>query len=157
MNLLKLKISYKNSTFRSGYTLLELLVVIAIIGILIALGTVSYSTVQKKSRDAKRKSDLKNIQTGLEQYNSVYGKYPLSSADANFIALFSGGLPKDPKTNNAYDYGLDATNGTGYCVCTNTTDKLEITGSGNAYGLSGIICTFTGTGAKDHFCVQNLQ
>lgn len=62
----------------AGFTLLELLVVISIIVILVTIGMSSYSTAQKKGRDAKRKSDLKEIQTALEQYYAVCGyQYPL--------------------------------------------------------------------------------
>lgn len=56
---------------KRAFTLLELLVVIGIIAILISLGAVSYSTAQKKARDAKRKTDLHAIQNTLEQYYSV--------------------------------------------------------------------------------------
>jgi prepilin-type N-terminal cleavage/methylation domain-containing protein len=63
---------------RAGFTLLELLVVIAIMVILIAMGTSSFATAQKKGRDAKRKSDLKEVQTALEQYYSVCNyNYPI--------------------------------------------------------------------------------
>lgn len=62
---------------RHGFTLLEMLVVIGVIAILITLGIASYSTVQKKSRDARRKGDLKTISNGLESYYSICGfNYP---------------------------------------------------------------------------------
>lgn len=139
---------------KSGFTLLELLVVISIIGILIALGTVSYSTAQKKTRDAKRKADIKSIQNGMEQYFSQSNRYSTTPEEVG--TMFSGALPTDPKTGAAYDYGFDtvAPVGEGYCACA----TLEISNSGNAYGRSGTTCTFTsGTGTKDYFCVQNLQ
>jgi len=61
---LKLKIS-------KGFTLLEMLVVIGIIAILVSMGFASYSTAQKKARDAKRSSDLKSFQSAMEQCYSV--------------------------------------------------------------------------------------
>src|SRR3989338_3198993 len=56
-----------------GFTLLELLVVVGIITILVNMGLSSFSTAQKKGRDAKRKTDIRGIQGALEQYYSVCG------------------------------------------------------------------------------------
>lgn len=54
-----------------GFTLLEMLVVIGIISVLVSMGIASYSTAQKKARDAKRQSNLKSFQSALEQCYSV--------------------------------------------------------------------------------------
>lgn len=51
---------------KKSFTLLEMLVVIGIIAILVTLGFASYSTVQKKARDAKRQGDLKAAQQVME-------------------------------------------------------------------------------------------
>ena len=51
-----------------GFTLIELLVVIAIIGLLSTLAVVALNNARMKSRDAKRVSDVKQIQTALELY-----------------------------------------------------------------------------------------
>lgn len=67
-------------TQNRAFTLIELLVVIAIIGILTAVGLGNYKSSQIKARDAKRKSDLSQIQKGLEMYYNDKGKYPTSSA-----------------------------------------------------------------------------
>jgi len=107
---------------RKGFTLIELLVVITIIAILIAAGAVSYTNAQRKGRDARRKSDLKAIQQGLDQYFSQNGKYPagssgsiqcnVGSADTltwgtsaftcNSVTYMNQ-LPKDP-TSQTYGY-----------------------------------------------------
>ncbi|MFA6171147.1 MAG: prepilin-type N-terminal cleavage/methylation domain-containing protein [Patescibacteria group bacterium] len=61
---------------QKGFTLIELLVVIAIIGLLSTLAVVSLNNARQKSRDARRVSDVKQIQTALELfYNDVNG-YP---------------------------------------------------------------------------------
>ena len=63
---------------RKGFTLLEILVVIGIIAILVSLGFASYTTVQKKARDAKRKSDLTTFQKAMEQCYSLNSyQYPV--------------------------------------------------------------------------------
>lgn len=64
----------------SGFTLIELLVVISIIGILASIGLVAFRNAQFRSRDAERKSDLKQMSSALELFYSDYGKYPSSSA-----------------------------------------------------------------------------
>jgi type IV pilus assembly protein PilE len=62
---------------KKAFTLLELLVVIGIISVLVAMGTTSYSTSQKKARDAKREGDLGAFQKAMEQCYSVNSfQYP---------------------------------------------------------------------------------
>jgi len=59
-----------------GFTLIELLVVIVIIGILATLATVTLGSARGKARDARRVSDVKQIQTALELYYNDAGGYP---------------------------------------------------------------------------------
>src|SRR3990167_6962536 len=65
-----------NIKVKQGFTLIELLVVISIIAILVAAATASWTNAQQKSRDGKRKSDLKSIQQSLELYLQDNGTYP---------------------------------------------------------------------------------
>ena len=60
-----------------GFTLIELLMVIAIIGILSSIVMVSLGSSKTKSRDAKRVSDIKQVQTALELYYSDQNGYPV--------------------------------------------------------------------------------
>ncbi len=95
-----------------GFTLLELLVSISIIAVLISLATVSYSSAQKKNRDAKRRADLKAIQNAYEQYYANCGYVYPASAPAVGSALsctyndqtytFLEEMPGDPKSGNSY-------------------------------------------------------
>ncbi|MBU1289742.1 type II secretion system GspH family protein [Patescibacteria group bacterium] len=61
---------------KKGFTLIELLVVIAIIGILASIVLVSINSARKKSRDATRLSDMRQIILGLNLYYDSNGVYP---------------------------------------------------------------------------------
>ncbi|MBI3963654.1 MAG: type II secretion system protein [Candidatus Kerfeldbacteria bacterium] len=84
---------------KKGFTLVELLVVIAIIGLLATLAFVSLNSARAKARDAKRVSDVRQIQSALELYynNQVIPGYPDNPAGADFIvssaASWAGFIP----------------------------------------------------------------
>ncbi len=94
---------FKNK--KKGFTLIELLVVIAIIGILSSVVLASLNSARKKSRDARRVADIKQIQLALELYfDSVSpNAYPTTLG-----ALVTGGHiasePTDPITQDSYSY-----------------------------------------------------
>lgn len=69
-----------NATMKKAFTLIELLVVIAIIGLLASIVLVALNSARAKARDARRKSDLKQIQTALEIYIDEYGAPPTTSS-----------------------------------------------------------------------------
>lgn len=96
-----------------AFTLIELLVVIAIIGILSSVVLASLNTARAKGRDARRVSDIKQIQLALELYaDQNLGRYPtaLSAVAPTYIST----LPKDPSTNIDYFYAALGTGGS--CV-----------------------------------------
>ncbi len=118
---------------KKGFTLIELLVVIAIIGLLSTLAVVALSTARTKARDAKRMSDLRQIQTSLELYFTDNNAYPIKAASTtlgtgSMGCLDSGGfkalggctnpymaqIPSDPNVSSTYQY-LSA-NGTTYGI-----------------------------------------
>ncbi len=132
---------------KRGFTLLELLVVISIIAILIGLSSVSYTTAQKKSRNSKRRGDMKAVQNGFEQYYSMNQGYI-----ANCTTMASSlpqGLPVDPKNVAPYTYSFSCPDTVSYCVCSNLETEL-----GNS-DTSG--CTYTGGGTKSYYCLSQLQ
>ncbi|MDD4937700.1 MAG: prepilin-type N-terminal cleavage/methylation domain-containing protein [Candidatus Shapirobacteria bacterium] len=63
---------------KKGFTLVELLVVISIMGILTVVVSSSFRTIQMKSRDARRKSDLSSISKALNMYYNDVGIFPSS-------------------------------------------------------------------------------
>lgn len=116
-----------------GFTLLEMLVVIGIIAILVSIGFASYSTAQKKARDAKRKSDLKTIQTAFEQYYSICGYVyptpvagttaPTSISCSSPATIIMNAVPVDPKSNSQYTMTQVTTSD--YSICAPNTPPLE--------------------------------
>ena len=88
---------------RHGFTLIELLVVIAIIGILSSIVMTSLNAARAKGRDAKRQSDVKQIQLALELYYDAQSVYPATLGVGAASPLVTGGyiatLPTDPVTN----------------------------------------------------------
>jgi prepilin-type N-terminal cleavage/methylation domain-containing protein len=66
--------TYKKN--QSGFTIIELLIVVIVIGILTTLVIVTYSGIQMKNRDTKRKNDVEAIGMQLEVYNATTGSYP---------------------------------------------------------------------------------
>ena len=71
---------------KKAFTLIELLVVIAVIALLSTLSVVALSNARAKARDARRLSDIKQIQTALEMYLDDAGIYPASLPVGSQIA-----------------------------------------------------------------------
>lgn len=123
-----------------GFTLIELLIVIGIISVLLGMGTSYYSQAQKKARDTKKRSDLKQIQNALELYRqNTEGSPPIAyptrsingetgklgttcapDAAPTGILPFIKEIPCDDNTltPTPYYYGVDNTNLTfTLCAC----------------------------------------
>ncbi len=65
---------------KSGFTLIELLVVIAIIGLLSSVVLASVSTTRLKARDARRLTEIVQIQLAFQLYLDNNINYPPSGA-----------------------------------------------------------------------------
>lgn len=129
-----------------GFSLIELMVVISIIAILVALGSVSFTTAQKKGRDSRRRADMKATQNAFEQYFAVNGNYATCNTMAQPNGEFlPGGLPEDPRPGWGSGYACSG-NANTYCVCALLENE-----SGNATNSN---CSF---GDGDYFCVENQQ
>jgi prepilin-type N-terminal cleavage/methylation domain-containing protein len=62
---------------KSAFTLIEMLVVIAVVSMLTSYVILLLSRSKANSRDAKRESDIKQIQEGLSIYVTSQGFYPV--------------------------------------------------------------------------------
>lgn len=120
---------FRNKT-RNGFTLIEILVAVTIIAVLLAIAVVSYTNLNKRSRNAKRYSDLEQLRSALELYRSDNGFYPqYGAADnvyatvANIPGLVAGGympaLPTDPNAATPFMIMMTSKSGLnfyGYCL-----------------------------------------
>jgi prepilin-type N-terminal cleavage/methylation domain-containing protein len=115
-----------------GFTLMEMLVVIAIIGILAAVVFAALGSSRIKANDAKRVSNLKDIEAALAWYYSVEGAYPSTSGSwrsqcsnwggyaatdviPGLAPTYIASIPADPISNNpanenCYLYKSDGVN-----------------------------------------------
>src|SRR3990167_8315542 len=108
---------------QGGFTLIELLVVIAILGILatIAFALLNPAAILGQGKDAKRRSDLKQIQNALQQYYTDYKCYPNSDNAWVDVSTFASttdtincirplvptylkAMPTDPTSGRVYGY-----------------------------------------------------
>ncbi len=142
---------------QGGFTLLELLIVIVIIGILALLIIPNITSAPKKARDTQRKTDLKAIQKGLEEYFVSNNAYPTQVSAANvttaLTSLTSGNppviktMPADPKNTGVFVYQYTSADGTAYTLhgCLENggetvggpvTNDTNCTGTSRAYQLT---------------------
>jgi general secretion pathway protein G len=135
---------------RKGFTLIEVLVVSTIIAVMAAIGLVSYSSASRRSRDAKRKADIAQIQAALEMYRTDIGSYPTSIGGnpiTSLVILKNNGyiqnIPVDPVSTKSYYYEANATFAYSYVLMA----KFD-----GAVAPTDISCTPT-TGYD--YCVKN--
>jgi type II secretion system protein G len=160
--LRKMKILNKN-LYKKSFTLIEILIVIVILGILTSLISGNFISSLKKGRDARRKSDLKQIQNALEMYYEDKKTYPTSISFGNKLCettscvsgekIYMQKVPNDPNSNFTYYYQSDGTYYRLYSCIENNLDQ----GSGvNQSGYSGTNCGGCGV-CKFEITSPNVQ
>ena len=116
---------------KKGFTLMEILISIAIIAILTAIGIVSYGSINKNARNAKRRTDVEQLRSAYELYRADNGYYPKRSASSMTDASQLLSLPVDPPFDTymstipvdpkGLQYKIQVTNASGgqyygYCI-----------------------------------------
>lgn len=128
---------------RQGFTLIEILVAATIIAVLSVIGVASYTSINRRSRDAKRKSDLEQVRSALEMYRADKGFYPGSSTgfiqltsldngsgSGPLIPTYMPSIPMDPKSTSqtpiTYYYSPLGTVAPfySYCICANLESQV---------------------------------
>lgn len=126
---------YPLRSTRFGFTLIEILIVVAIIAILASVVLIGLGPTQQSGRDAKRLSDLREVQTGLELFYAKCGFYPGSYSGGACVnqpttgsgwtdltaALTSAPIgvtqvPNDPSGGTATYYYSQEGNGSSYVL-----------------------------------------
>ncbi len=95
-----------------GFTLIELLIIMIIMGVLASLIAGNFVTSLKKGKDARRKTDLEQIQRALEMYYEDKKTYPLTAGvvfgsqlvDAVSGKIYMVKVPNDPVSGKTYQY-----------------------------------------------------
>ena len=121
--------------YSQGFTLIELLVVVAIIGILSAVGVVSYSGYKASAEKKQAEITLNSIYLAEQEYKSNNGEYYYNASTSNIVTnLFDGidDLSEQSytfKTTNANTLTITATKkaNTSCTISITQTNKKPIT------------------------------
>lgn len=154
---------------KKGFTLIEIMIVIAIIAILASVVLIGLGPTQRIARDARRLSDLRQVQTGLELYFNKCGYYPgtaqsgascsarsdITTWDALNDALKGSSIgvnqdiPNDPSSGRTYDYRSD---GVTYVLRADLEDTGNQSLQGDVDGnVLGLDC---GETTAPYYCLQ---
>lgn len=147
---------FSRSNGARGFTLIELLVVIAIIGILASIVLASLNTARRKSRDARRIADVRQIQLALELYadanNQLYPAniYTACGTAGSLCPTFIPAVPKDPVGPAGginYNYAALGTGAscTSYHLGATLSEISNPALQGDVDAAAGTICTGGGT------------
>ena len=102
--------------YSQGFTLIELLVVVAIIGILSAVGIVSYNSYKASAEKKQAEITLNSIYLAEQEYKSNNGEYYYNTSTANLVTNLFDGVDDlseqayEFKTTNASTLTITATN-----------------------------------------------
>lgn len=167
---------------KKGFTLIEILIVVAIIAILASVILVGLGPTQEAGRDARRVSDLAEVQNGLELYYNACGNYPGPTTGCGVAAIVAPGyanmalslkavaslginsVPNDPANTGTHVYKFGTTGGSAtHYVLQATLENASGTvfssytapanlSTNDAAGDTGLPCT--DTLAAPDYCVS---
>ena len=94
--------------YSRGFTLIELLVVVAIIGILSAVGVVSYSGYKSSAEKKQAEITLNSIYLAEQEYKSNNGEYYYNTSTSNLVTNLFDGI--DDLSEQAYSFSTTNAN-----------------------------------------------
>ena len=169
--------AYARARSLTGFTLIELLVVIAIIGVLSSVVLASLGTARRKSRDARRLADIKQVQVALDLYFDANAVYPVGTGGyvTALASLVTAGyfpaLPQDPLVTSGRQYRYCRISATRYYLGASLEDNantalqseldsnIACTGAGQTgeaiNGGDAVLCDGTGAAPNGCFMVSN--
>ncbi len=125
-----------------GFTLIELMIVIIILAVLTGIAIPSYMALRNRAREAATESEMKNIATALELYQSDIESYPAAANWDTDIAAYMTPVPTADSWGVNYVYAQTGS-GTGYTLTSFGVDGV-VGGTDNIVITNG---AFTSTGA----------
>jgi|GEM_PF-858479 len=135
----------------TAFTLMEILVIIVIVGVIATLTTIALNNLRSKSRDVKRISDIRQIQSALEMYKNDNNTYPqYLTPSMSLIGSLNGqtylsAIPAPPGqldgncSSDVYDYQYDSSSNS-YSILYCLGDAIQSTGPANCMATHGNIC-----------------
>ncbi len=141
---------------KTGFTLIEILIVVSIIGLLASVVLVGLGGFRSRGRDARRVTDLKSLQNGVELYYARNNQYPNTLNDLLTASIGITKLPKDPASAANYFYSYMTADKQGYILAARL-DSAAGDVIFNDSNQEAVVSNYTGTVtscAPSFYCVS---
>jgi len=132
----------------SGFTLIELMIVVVIIGILAAVGAVSFIRMKDRAKEGSLKSNMHTFQLATEDYNVLNNAYAnradsiatrLPGNGAGFDNPFTGFSGEDKAWENRASLNQDPASKPGITSYAGSATQYNIKGYGKSAPLTLVL------------------